>query len=145
MVKASRLFVGAAVLLSAGLFGQSAWSGKPERDKVDELQPKIKETKEGIKSACGCDVAVDVKFDTYKTVDTMSSIGTVLGGVVNATKNYCVKPADKKALCSNLSTVEISWTTSLDHPKMEGKTLKLHTAPASYNTESETTKVLNSF
>ena len=146
MITVEKWFLGAAVLLAAGLVGQSAWSGKPERDRVDELQPKVKETKDAIKSACGCDTALNVKFDTYKTVGDMSAIPHTLGAITSATKNYCVKPADKKAFCGNVSAVEIAWASSVDSPKMEGKTLKTHTGGGgTYNSESQIIKVLNAF
>jgi hypothetical protein len=143
--KATKWVLGAAVLTSTGLLGQNAWSGKPERDKIDELTPKVADAKTNIKASCGCDVGIDVKFDTYKAADDMRNISRSLDAVTAASKNYCVKPSDKKAFCGNVSSVEVSWALSIDPPKMDGKKLVMHSNYLSYNSDTNLAVVFNKF
>jgi hypothetical protein len=143
MQKTTKWPVQLAVLASLGLLATTAWSGKPERDKLDELTPKVADAKSQIKAACGCDVAVNVKYDTYKSAGDMSGISNVLDSVKGAAKSHCVKPADKTALCTSLNTVEISLAG--DSPSMEGKTLKAHCNAGQYNTQSDINRIFDKY
>jgi hypothetical protein len=145
VIKTGKWFIGAAVMVSVGLGAHSAWSGKPERDKVDALTPKVKATKDAIKSNCGCDVAVDVKFDGYKAVEDMNYIERSLDSLGTTTKNYCVKDADKKAFCSNVNKAEYTWADSPAAPKMDGKTLKIQTNKGTWVQDSALTAIFNKF
>jgi hypothetical protein len=143
MILRSRWFVGTATLIAAASLASSAWSGKPERDKQAALEPKVTATKDGIKSDCGCDVAVKVQWDTYKAVVDMERIGPFLDALAKTSKSHCAKPADKKAYCSALSAVDVSWGTGF--AAMDGKTLKVHSAATYEATDYELNQIMNKF
>jgi hypothetical protein len=139
----SRVLVGALTLAAVVSLAPSAWSGKPERDKQDALEPKIKATKDGIKTDCGCDVAMTVHWDAYKAVNDMAQIDQFFDALAKTSKGYCVKPADKKAYCSALTAVDVTWGTTF--AKMDGKTLKVQSAATYSATDYELKQILNKF
>jgi hypothetical protein len=143
MIKATQWLAGAAVLVAVGLVGRTAWSGKPERDKIEELGPHVADAVASVKADCGCDVAVSVKFDTYPDASSMSGVTPLLTGLKGAAKSHCAKPADKQALCSSLSAVEITY--SGEAPIMVGKTLKAHSEGGSHSGEHDLSELFDHF
>lgn len=130
-------------VLSLALFCPSAYAGKPERDMIDELTPKVTESKDLIKSSCGCDSEVKVNWDSYPDVKVMYSVSGALGSVQTAVKSFCEKDADKKAFCANVSAIEVahgSEATATYTPKK----IAVNTTEA-YPSDSVITEILSKF
>ena len=81
------------------LVGSLALAGKPERDKKKELEPQIKTALEEGKKACGCDFAVEVKWDGYTKADDMMRIADGVKSYTDAMVQVCESPEDKAAFC----------------------------------------------
>jgi len=131
----------AAVLLTAS----TVFAGKPERDKIDELTPKAQAVQNTLKSACGCDVHVGVKWDSFDTAGDMAHVDRTLESLESATKTQCAKDADKKALCENVSDVEIQYHKDSSAVTMDGKKIVATTGPNNYSTETMFTDVMKMF
>ncbi|MFN8391654.1 MAG: hypothetical protein U0136_15300 [Bdellovibrionota bacterium] len=133
---ASLLFVSSAT---------SAFAGKPERDRADDIKPKQEEVQKKFKETCGCDVHVNVKFESYATVDDMAYIDQSLDSLSSAASAYCEKEADKKALCESLTEVEFSFAKDESTAKLEGKKISVTTGPHSYASDTAFSTILNKF
>jgi chitodextrinase len=143
MFKATKLFVTASILATVALVGQTAGAGKPERDKIDEMTAKMADAKASIKGDCGCDVAITAKWDTYKDASAMGGVASVLSSLKTVAHSHCQKPADKTAVCSGLTAVEVSF--SGDKPSMVGKTLHAHNDNGTYNGVGDLGQVFDKF
>ena len=122
-----------------------AFAGKPERDKADELKPVAEKAQSTVKTACGCDVKVGVKFDSFAKADDMQYIDRVLDSLETAVKHQCEKEADKKALCDSLTEVEVAYQQDESSVKLEGKKIVATTGPHSYSSDTMFTQILNQF
>lgn len=116
-----------------------------ERDRIEELKPNQEAAQKTFRDSCGCDVAVNVKYDTFPTADDMKNIDNTLESLVSSTKAICEKPADKAAVCSALSEVEISFVQHESAVKLEGKKIVANTGAQSYSTDLMFTSVFNTF
>lgn len=88
-----------ASLVVTMLLVTTVMAGKPERDKKKELEPKIKDAIAEAKAACGCDFAIDVKWDTYTKADDMFRILEGVTSFTEAEKEVCQSQEDKDAFC----------------------------------------------
>jgi hypothetical protein len=101
----------ASILFAIATVSSVALAGKPERDKQKELATNIAATKADLKSRCGCNVAIDVKWDSYATASDMNTISGGLADLVEATKDNCDDATEKKSLCSHLKTYVLKHDT----------------------------------
>ena len=98
-----------------------AFAGKPERDFIaDEAQPAVQEAVATLKSSCGCDVAFDVKFDTFKDVNELWLIKRFANSIKDGAEPYCSDAASKAAMC-NLKTIEFSKGSDVTFEFKDGK------------------------
>lgn len=143
-VKSAALFLSVACVSLVTV--NSAFAGKPERDKIDETKPHLTEIQGQVKAACGCDVPVNVDWASYASVDQMGMIGYSADSWASAAKSYCEKDADKKALCENVTEVSISFaTTGSPEVKLSTKKITVTSTLDSYAPDSWYTEVLNKF
>ena len=120
-----------------------AYAGKPERDKAEELKPTLTETKDGMKAACGCDIAVEVKWDSYATVNDMGAIYGALGTLKSNMISHCATEADKKAICENVMGAEIVFGSDAA-VKYSAKKISISTNEA-YAGDSAYSEILDKF
>jgi hypothetical protein len=145
MNRMSKGLVFTAALAAVVSVGQSAWSGKPENDKIAELEPKVAAAKTSLKASCGCDIGVVVKWDMFKKAEDMGNVDVTLGNVTRQSKEHCETPADKQKMCSNLSGFELWWNEGPKNPEMQGKTMKLYMGWNHQNGFSAPGKLMDKF
>jgi hypothetical protein len=122
-----------------------AFAGKPERDKQKELTPKIAERAKNIKAACGCEVKITPKWDTYKKADDMGRIDSCAEAFETALKQHCESPEDKKALCENVKELHIAFAADIPSPAIEKKVITAHSNDMSYNGDGQFTEIVSKF
>lgn len=122
-----------------------AFAGKPERDRADELKPAAEKAQSAVKTLCGCDVHVSVKFDSFEKADDMRNVERTLESLEASVKHQCEKEVDKKALCDALTDVEIDHEHGQSSVKLDGKKLVATTGSQSYSSDTMITKVMNQF
>lgn len=67
-----------------------AHAGKAERDFfVAEVAPALKTAASTLKQSCGCDVKMDVKQDSFQTVDHLRQVRYAAGTIVDNAPRYC--------------------------------------------------------
>jgi hypothetical protein len=100
-------------------------AGGPERK---AFEARIAEVKKDFKATCGCELAVSVKWDTFKSdADFMQAAGT-LPEVSSSSAPPCGDAAGKAAQCK-LKTLEIAFAPGeLAAPVLAGGTAKVTTS-----------------
>ena len=87
-----------------------AHAGKAERDFfVAEVAPALKTAASTLKQSCGCDVKMDVKQDSFQTVDHLRQVRYAAGTIVDNAPRYCNDAPSKAAVCQ-LKTLEFART-----------------------------------
>jgi hypothetical protein len=132
-----------AIVVGSLALGSLGIAGKPERDKAAELKPTVEANAAKIKAACGCEVAVDVKWDSYTKADDMRRITEDLNEVVGAATSQCNSPDNKTAMCKNVKTIEVSFANPVTAPEMKGTTLVTHSNGSSYAGKAQLKKILD--
>src|SRR5436190_1192140 len=112
------------VAVSLAVLSVAAYAGKPERDKVDAVKPGLEQKAKEIKEACGCQVAINVQWDTYTKAEDMNRIIDCATSFAKAAQHQCNNAANKKALCDNVSSLEISYSKSVPKPETKGKAIQ---------------------
>jgi hypothetical protein len=140
-----RLSTAAALAALLSLNASSAFAGKPERDRADELKPQFESTARDVKTACGCEVPVTTSFESFPSVDDMIRIPDTLDGFKAASTKYCEKPADKEAFCKNISGMKVMFNKELDTVKLDGKTILAPTGSTQYTSEDIFLGIMNKF
>jgi hypothetical protein len=108
----------AAALLVSPL---SALAGKEERDFIaSSLEPAVKTATAALKNACNASVKIDVKLDSFKTVDELRQPRHFLGKIEENAPKYCTD-AGSKAAIGKLKTLEISRGTEVEVKFAGGK------------------------
>lgn len=104
-----RSFVCALPLAAALLVSPlSALAGKEERDFIAaSLEPAVKTAAAALKNACNASVKIDVKLDTFKTVDELRQPRYFLEKIEGNAPKYCTDAGSKTAI-AKLKTLEIS-------------------------------------
>jgi hypothetical protein len=102
----SLLFVATLSLAAASL----AHAGKAERDfYTAEVEPALKTATTTLKQSCGCDVKVNVKQDSFQTVDHLRQVRYSAGTIIDNAPRYCNDAPSKAAVCK-LKTLEYART-----------------------------------
>lgn len=124
-----------------------AWAGKPERDKQKEVTPLVTEHGKAVKAACGCEVKLNVKWDSYKKADDMMRVKEVAEAFATAAKAHCESDEDKKLFCANVKAVEISFGKDVGDVeyKEKEKTFVAHSNDSSYNGDHQFKPFLDKF
>lgn len=87
-----------------------AHAGKPERDFLAaEVAPALKAAASTLKQSCGCDVKMDVKQDSFQTVDHLRQVRYAAGTIVDNAPRYCSDAPSKAAVCK-LKALEFART-----------------------------------
>ena len=131
-------------LLAVALAPSLCFAGKPERDKADELKTQFSELSNNVKTACGCPVTIDAKWDTFATADDMIRMLDTAKSFEQASSKYCQKPVDKESFCKNIEGLEISYAKE-GMPALSGKKITAISSNYTYGTEDAMTKILNQF
>ncbi|MEO7014592.1 MAG: hypothetical protein ABI127_09790 [Dokdonella sp.] len=98
-----------------------AFAGKAERDfTTSEAEPAVKEAVATLKNSCGCDVAFDVKFDTFKDLNELWLVKRFANAIKDGAEPYCSDAASKAAMC-NLKTIEFSKGSDVTFEFKDGK------------------------
>jgi hypothetical protein len=135
--------------IAAGLsvfgFAFGAYAGKAERDTADEAKPALETIAKKVKTECGCDIKVTANWDSYKLAKDMRLITSAGDSFEAAAKKQCDTPANKKALCDNLTAVTVSYDSAGGGAELKGKTLLLHSSDSGYPGESQISKITGKF
>lgn len=103
-MKFNKLILGALMFVSS-----VAYADKVTRDYISNtVNPIVAKAKSTMKQSCGCDVAIDIKFDTYKSKDELYSVGKFIEKITEGAPAYCKDAPSKTAICK-LKTVKISY------------------------------------
>lgn len=98
-----------------------AFAGKAERDfTTTEAQPAVQEAVATLKSACGCDVTFDVKYDTFQDLNQLWLVKRFANAIKDGAEPYCSDAASKAAMC-NLKTIEFSKGSDVTFEFKDGK------------------------
>jgi hypothetical protein len=125
--------------------GGLALAGKPERDKQLQMQPQVKDVASAVRTMCGCPVVVDVKWSSYTRADDMSTINAALSAITTATKNQCTTPENKRALCENVKTIELSYSLNPGEPFLSGTAMRITSNNTTYSDERQLQGVFDKF
>src|SRR5688572_8811290 len=87
-------------ILSLFAFASVAVAGPAERAKKKEAEAEIAEAQKAFKKACECDLKFDVKWDQFKTTDSMQQIYWTADSIERDGPTYCADPDSKKAICA---------------------------------------------
>ena len=98
-----------------------AHAGKPERDFLAaEVAPALKAAASTLKQSCGCEVKMDVKQDSFQTVDHLRQVRYAAGTIVDNAPRYCNDAPSKAAVCK-LKTLEFARTGTTTFKFAAGK------------------------
>jgi hypothetical protein len=100
------------------LIGSVAFAGPAEREKKKEVEPVIATARADWKKNCGCDLNIDVKWDTFK-VDHMSMAKRIAESISESVAKACADKEAKVAMCK-MKKLEI--TTGGNDFKFAGST-----------------------
>ena len=90
------------------LVSSTAYAGKDEREKQEEVTKEMPASQAAFKSACGCDLAFDVKWDTFQTFETMRAVHGIIDNVQSYAKDVCTDATAKKNVCK-MKSMSISY------------------------------------
>jgi len=141
MRERSRSLVGVTILCLAA----NSFAGKPERDKQEELKPKVADAEKSVQSACGCKVTIQVMWDSYPKADDVFRIPETLEAFSTASQKQCNSPANKKAFCTNLTNLEVGFNKDGGMAELKGKTIKCASNDSSYTGDHQFTAILDKF
>ena len=86
----------------------TAHAGKAEREYAETtMNPAVKAAAAAFKSACTGDLKIEVKANTFQTVDEMRQVSNFANQISNSAAGYC-KDGATKAVMSKLKALEIS-------------------------------------
>jgi hypothetical protein len=121
-----------------------AFAGKPERDKEKELTPKLAEQAAQIKEACGCEVKMSPKWDSYPKAGDMGRIKSCAEQLATVAKKFCESPEDKKAFCGNVKEMTMTYSKGdVGKPELTDKVLACHSNDMSYNSDAQLKQILD--
>ena len=87
-----------------------AHAGKAERDfYAAEVAPAVKTAAGTLKQSCGCDVKMEVKQDSFQTVDHLRQVRYAAATIVDNAPKYCNNAPFKAAVCQ-LKSLEFART-----------------------------------
>lgn len=87
-----------------------AHAGKAERDfYAAEVAPAVSTANGTLRQSCGCDVKMDVKQDSFQTVDHLRQVRYAAGTIIDNAPRYCSDAPSKAAVCK-LKTLEFART-----------------------------------
>ena len=135
-------FLVAALVLS---YASPAFAGKPERDKIVELGSYVEGTQKTVKTQCGCDMKVDVKWDTFVNADLMLHVSNTFAEFDNSVISYCKTEADKKAFCDNVSELTVAHADDGGKVAHSEKTLSATLGPVAFPSQRDFNAELNKF
>jgi len=96
--------------LSLAAAASLAHAGKAERDfYAAEVTPAVKTAATTLKQSCGCDVKMDVKLDSFQTVDQLRQVRNAAGNIVDGAPKHCNDAPSKAAVCK-LKTLDFART-----------------------------------
>jgi hypothetical protein len=106
-VKKIQTLVIASLSLAAAQF---AHAGKAERDFLAaEVAPVLQAATSTLQQSCGCAVKMDVKQDSFQTVDYLRQVRYAAGTIIDNAPRYCNDAPSKAAVCK-LKTLEFART-----------------------------------
>ncbi len=86
----------------------TAYAGKAEREYAEStMNPALKAASAALKSACTGDLKIEVKLDTFQTVDHMRQVSNFANQIASSAAGYC-KDGATKAVMGKLKVLEIS-------------------------------------
>lgn len=135
----------AKIVLAMSFTSAIAFAGKLEREKQKEITPKITEGRAAVKRACGCDPAINVKWDSYKTPDDMFRIPESVAGFSTAATSFCTDAESKKAFCANVSSLNISFNADGGSLTKSGKSFNAGSNGSGYSSDNLFTDFFNKF
>ena len=87
-----------------------AHAGKAEREfYATEVAPAVKTAAGTLKQSCGCDVKMEVKQDSFQTVDHLRQVRYAAATIVDNAPKYCNNAPSKAAVCQ-LKSLEFART-----------------------------------
>jgi hypothetical protein len=92
----------------AVLFGSLAFAGQAERDKKKEVEAELPAAKAVFKKSCGCDLAFDIKWDTFKTFGAMRAVHGLVDNFQSYAPEVCKDAEARKAICK-MKTISLSF------------------------------------
>ncbi len=131
-------------LVCAAVVGTS-FAGKPERDRVAELKPKVAAAESAAKAACGCAAKINVKWDSFAKADDMFRVPETLDDVVAASKTQCTNADNKKAMCKGVTGYEIEYSKEGGSATLKGKTIVLTTSDMGHPGDHLITAIVEKF
>ena len=101
------LLIAALGLAAASL---AAHAGKAERDFfAAEVAPVVQTAATTLQKSCGCAVKMDVKQDSFQTVDHLRQVRHAASAIIDNAPRYCTDAPSKTAVCK-LKTLEFART-----------------------------------
>ncbi len=99
------------LIATLGLTAASlAHAGKAERDFLAaEVAPVVQTAASTLQKFCGCAVKMDVKQDSFQTVDHLRQVRYAAGTIIDNAPRYCSDAPSKAAVCK-LKTLEFART-----------------------------------
>lgn len=98
-----------------------AHAGKAERDFfAAEVAPALQTAASTLKQSCGCDVKMDVKQDSFQTVDHLRQVRYAAGTIIDGAPRYCSDAPSKATVC-RLKTLEFARTGTTAFKFVAGK------------------------
>jgi hypothetical protein len=99
------------LIATLGLTAASlAQAGKAERDFLAaEVAPVVQTAASTLQKSCGCAVKMDVKQDSFQTVDHLRQVRYAAGTIIDNAPRYCSDAPSKAAVCK-LKTLEFART-----------------------------------
>jgi hypothetical protein len=134
-----------SLALAVAFVAAVALAGKPERDKQKEVTPELAKDTQEIKAACGCDVKITPKWESFPKADDMGRIKTVAEYFTTAAKDHCQSPEDKKALCDNVKELHIVFDNNVPEPLFANKVITCHSNNSSANSDGQFKAILDKF
>ena len=88
------------LIVALSLISLSAYAGPKERELKTEVDTVIKSAAAAIKTGCGCNVKVDVKWESFKNdSDHIRQMKYAFEKWVTEAPEYCKDAASKTAIC----------------------------------------------
>jgi hypothetical protein len=132
--------------VAVGLVAAVAFAGKPERDKQKEVTAQVSEHAKTVKAACGCEVKISPKWDSYKKADDMTRIDNCAEAFATAAKQQCASPEDKKAFCDNVKELHVVYQKGdVGDPSANNKVVTAQSNDGMYNGDNQFKAIFDKF
>lgn len=130
------------ILITALVTSLNSYADKESRDKRTEIEPILAKSSADFKAACGCNLKINVNWDSYKSASDMNRLPTTAEQISAGSAAYCKNPGDKAAICK-MKSLDLSFAKEPTDIKFSKGTMSAQTNDMLHADWDQMTKILD--